>query len=70
MFGLTFAAGACIWGSLVYANPGCPEYTIIETLQLEKFLGRWYVALHHDSSEPTEDKCMTFDVTLNSVMAS
>ena len=32
IFGVILAAVACVWGALVYMNPGCPEYTIIETL--------------------------------------
>ena len=30
------------WAYLAYTNEGCPEYTIIETLQLDQFLGKWY----------------------------
>ena len=30
------------WAYLAATNEGCPEYTIIETLQLDQFLGKWY----------------------------
>lgn len=32
------------WAYLAFTNEGCPEYTIIETLQLDQFLGKWYEA--------------------------
>ena len=33
--------GIC-WAYLVRQNPGCPEYTIIEELEIDYFMGKWY----------------------------
>ena len=33
--------GGC-WAYLVNENPGCPEYTIIEELEIDYFMGKWY----------------------------
>ena len=40
---------ASFWGYMCLTNPGCPEYTIIETLKVENFLGRWYEHMTFDS---------------------
>ena len=48
------------WLYLFLNNEGCPEYFIIDTLQLEQFLGKWYVQFEsnlENDDDASENQC-------------
>jgi hypothetical protein len=51
------------WTALVMKNEGCPEYTIIEELQVDYFMGRWY---EQYSSVEGDGNCGMLDITVGS----
>ena len=52
-----------LWAGLVYRNEGCPEYTIIEELQVEYFMGKWY---EQYTTVEEEKDCGLLDITIGS----
>ena len=54
------ASTVVLWAGLVYQNEGCPEYTIIEELQVEYFIGRWY---EQYTTVEDQDDCGLLDIT-------
>lgn len=57
------ASTVVLWVGLVFQNEGCPEYTIIEELQVEYFMGKWYE--QYTTVEEADD-CGLLDITIGS----